>query len=147
MHPDPVTQSGDPLDQLQTGPDRALGIVLTGDREAPDGHHRVADELLQLAAVAGRSRHGTRRSTSLSSSRTSSASRLSERVVKPTRSPNSTLVILRAEICCVCCPTPDGSLLGTAVAQFGQNRAAGGRSAPQAAQVGSAFNGLAQAKQ
>ena len=33
------------------GPDASLGIVLVGDRCAPDGHHRVADELLDRAAV------------------------------------------------------------------------------------------------
>ena len=34
------------------GPDRPLGVVLVGRRGAPDGHHGVADELLDRAAVA-----------------------------------------------------------------------------------------------
>src|SRR5581483_4972703 len=32
-------------------PDRALGVVLGRDRRPPDGHRRVADELLDRAAV------------------------------------------------------------------------------------------------
>ena len=31
--------------------DRTLGVVLVRDRRAEDGHHRVADELLDRAAV------------------------------------------------------------------------------------------------
>ena len=38
-------------DQIERAPDRALGVVLEGGRGAPDGHHRVADELLDGAAV------------------------------------------------------------------------------------------------
>ena len=34
------------------GADGALGVVLVGGRRAPDGHHGVADELLDRAAVA-----------------------------------------------------------------------------------------------
>ena len=34
------------------GADGALGVVLVRDRRAPDGHDRVADELLDRAAVA-----------------------------------------------------------------------------------------------
>ena len=33
------------------GADGPLGVVLAGDRGAPDGHHRIADELLDRAAV------------------------------------------------------------------------------------------------
>ena len=32
-------------------PNRALGVILVGDRRAEHGHHRVADELLDGAAV------------------------------------------------------------------------------------------------
>ena len=39
-------------DELECGAHRALGVVLVRDRRAPDGHHRVADELLERAAVA-----------------------------------------------------------------------------------------------
>ena len=44
--------SADRGDQVERGADRALGVVLLRDRRAPDGHHRVADELLDRAAVA-----------------------------------------------------------------------------------------------
>jgi hypothetical protein len=43
----------DSVDELQAGADGALGIVLAGDRSAPDGHDRVTDELLDGPAVAG----------------------------------------------------------------------------------------------
>ena len=39
-------------DELERGPHRPLGVVLLRDRRAPDGHHGVADELLDRAAVA-----------------------------------------------------------------------------------------------
>ena len=39
-------------DEVECGAHRALGVVLVRDRCAPDGHHRVADELLERAAVA-----------------------------------------------------------------------------------------------
>ena len=39
-------------DELEPGPDRALGVVLPGDGRAPDGHDGVADELLDGPAVA-----------------------------------------------------------------------------------------------
>ena len=42
----------DGVDQVEGGADGPLGVVLAGDRRAPDGHHRVADELLDGAAVA-----------------------------------------------------------------------------------------------
>ena len=41
----------DRVDELEGGPDGALGVVLVRDGRAPDGHHRVADELLDRAAV------------------------------------------------------------------------------------------------
>ncbi len=40
------------LDQVERGANGALGVVLTSDRCAPDGHDRVADELLDRAAIA-----------------------------------------------------------------------------------------------
>ena len=40
------------VDQVEAGPDGSLGVVLAGGRRAPDGHHGVADELLDGAAVA-----------------------------------------------------------------------------------------------
>ena len=39
--------------QVQGGADRAFGVVLVGDRHAPDGHDRITDELLHRSAVAG----------------------------------------------------------------------------------------------
>ena len=49
---DPGPRRGHGLDELEGRPDGALGVVLEGDRRAPDRHHRVADELLDRAAVA-----------------------------------------------------------------------------------------------
>jgi hypothetical protein len=43
---------GDRGDQVKGHPDGALGVVLRGRRRAPDRHNRVADELLDGAAVA-----------------------------------------------------------------------------------------------
>ena len=40
------------VDELERRTDRPLGIVLLGNRRSPDCHHRVADELLDLTAVA-----------------------------------------------------------------------------------------------
>ena len=45
-------RAADRADQLQGRPHRALRVVLVRDRRAPDGHDRVADELLDQAAVA-----------------------------------------------------------------------------------------------
>ena len=39
-------------DQVERCADRTLGVVLVRDRDAPDGHDGVADELLDRAAVA-----------------------------------------------------------------------------------------------
>ncbi len=43
---------GDRRDEVERGPDGPLGIVFLRDRRAPDGHHGVADELFDRAAVA-----------------------------------------------------------------------------------------------
>ncbi len=48
----PGTQRPDRLDELECGANGQLRIVLAGDRCAPHGHDRVADELLDRAAVA-----------------------------------------------------------------------------------------------
>ena len=40
-------------DELDRGADRALGVVLVGDRRAPHRHDRIADELLDRPAVPG----------------------------------------------------------------------------------------------
>ena len=45
-------QRPDRVEELEGGPDGPLGVVLAGHRRAPDGHHRVADELLDGAPVA-----------------------------------------------------------------------------------------------
>ena len=42
----------DRVDQLERSPNGPLGVVLVRNGSAPDGHHRVADELLDSAAVA-----------------------------------------------------------------------------------------------
>ncbi len=49
---DARAEDADRVDQLEAGPHGSLGVVLVGRRGAPDGHHRVADELLDGAAVA-----------------------------------------------------------------------------------------------
>ena len=49
---DPGAEGPDRVDEVERGTDRALGVVLAGDRRAPDGHHGVADELLDRPAVA-----------------------------------------------------------------------------------------------
>ena len=51
-HADVGAEGGYGFDQLQARPDRALRVVLVRDGHAPDRHHRVADELLDRAAVA-----------------------------------------------------------------------------------------------
>ena len=48
-----IREAADGVDELEGRPDGALGVVLVRRRRAPDGHHRVADELLHVAAVAG----------------------------------------------------------------------------------------------
>ena len=42
----------DRVDELHRGPDGSFGVVFVGGWRAPDGHHGVADELLDRAAVA-----------------------------------------------------------------------------------------------
>ena len=48
---DLVAERGHGRDQVERRPHGALGVVLGRDRRAPDRHHRVADELLDRAAV------------------------------------------------------------------------------------------------
>ena len=45
-------------DELEPGPHGPFGVVLLGDRGTPDGHDRVADELLDDASVAPDDRPG-----------------------------------------------------------------------------------------
>ncbi len=56
QHPGPGgdarTQRAHRVHEIERCPDGSLGIVLTGDRRPPDRHDRVADELLDRAAVA-----------------------------------------------------------------------------------------------
>jgi len=46
------SELGDCRDEVEGGPHRPLGVVLVCDGRAPDGHHGVADELLDRTAVA-----------------------------------------------------------------------------------------------
>ena len=46
-----ASERRDHVDEIESGSDRALGIVLEGDRGAPHRHHGVADEFLDDAAV------------------------------------------------------------------------------------------------
>ena len=48
---DLVAERGHGGDEVERGADSALGVVLGRGRRAPHGHHRVADELLDRAAV------------------------------------------------------------------------------------------------
>ena len=50
--PYPLTQRGDLGHQVHRGPDGSLCVSLDGHRRSPDGHHGVADELLDEAAVS-----------------------------------------------------------------------------------------------
>jgi hypothetical protein len=47
-----LAEDGDAGDEVERGSNGALGVVLLGNRGSPHGHHRVADELLDGAAVA-----------------------------------------------------------------------------------------------
>ena len=49
--PDLVPERRHRCDQVECGANGALGVVLGRGRRPPDGHHRVADELLDRAAV------------------------------------------------------------------------------------------------
>ena len=46
-----VVEGGECLAHLDRGPDRAQGVVLVQHRDAEDGHDRVADVLLDDAAM------------------------------------------------------------------------------------------------
>jgi hypothetical protein len=48
-----LTERAHHLRQRQRRPHRPLGVILARHRRPPDGHDRVADELLHRAAVAG----------------------------------------------------------------------------------------------
>ncbi len=48
---DPRAEDMDGADQLQGRPDAPLGVILAGDRRAPHGHDRIADELLDEPPV------------------------------------------------------------------------------------------------
>jgi hypothetical protein len=47
-----VVEFVDRLQDAQTGPDRAFGVVLVGHGRSEYGHHRIADELVDRAPVA-----------------------------------------------------------------------------------------------
>ena len=48
-----VAKGAHRVDDLETRTNGALGVVLVGDRRAPHRHDRIADKLLDCAAVAG----------------------------------------------------------------------------------------------
>ena len=81
-------ESGNRIDEVERGADGAFGVVLVRHGRAPDRHHGIADELLDRAAVALDDAAAVE--VPGESSRTSSESRASARVVKPTRSANRT---------------------------------------------------------
>ena len=49
---DPRAEGLHRVDEVEARADRPLGVVLVRDRGAPQGHDRVADELLDAAAIA-----------------------------------------------------------------------------------------------
>ena len=49
---DPRSETPDRPDQVESGADGPFGVILAGDRRAPEGHHRIADELLDPTAIA-----------------------------------------------------------------------------------------------
>ena len=51
-HPHLLAEQGHRLGQRERGADRPLGVVLAGHGRSPNGHHGVADELLDGPAVA-----------------------------------------------------------------------------------------------
>ena len=52
------TVGGHGRDELETGADGALGVVLLGNRDPPNRHDGITDELLHDTAVAGDYRPG-----------------------------------------------------------------------------------------
>ena len=102
-------RSRDPVADRERGAHRPLGIVLVRDRRAEERHHRVADELLDRAAVAlelGAQPRVVRRAAA---PRTSSGSSCSARDVKPTRSAKSTVTTLRSSRAVARPPLPSRS--------------------------------------
>ena len=85
----PLAEGGYRIDDLERGPDGELGVVLLRLRHAPDGHHGVADEFLDRAAVALDDRSRGVEVAAQELARVLGVQRL-ERLVKPTRSMNST---------------------------------------------------------
>jgi hypothetical protein len=51
-NPEFVSEGGDGVDQLQTGPHRPLGVVLVADLGSPKSGDGVAYELVDLSAEA-----------------------------------------------------------------------------------------------
>ena len=47
----PCAKPGYAIDQVERGTNGALGVVFLRGRRAPHGHHRVADEFLDRAAI------------------------------------------------------------------------------------------------
>ena len=68
----------DRADQVEGGAHRPLGVVLLGDGRAPHRHHRVADELLDGAAVAVDQRPADARSSARGARGRPPASRASD---------------------------------------------------------------------
>ena len=132
-----AAQAADISDEVERSPNRALGIILERMRRTPDGHHCVADELLDRPAVsldpfarelevarpAGRA-SPRRRAPSLS-------------VVNPTRSANRTLTTRRSATGVVVGPSAAAAAPSVGVPHAGQNLAPGGRGAEQARQPAS----------
>ena len=81
---------------LERRPDRSLGVVLVGARDAEHREHRVAHELLQQPFVAARSPRPAGRTSGRPPTCTTSGSSRSARVVDPTRSAKSAVANLRS---------------------------------------------------
>ena len=100
--PEPKRRAAEPLERLglvgdpKGGADRALGVVLMRDRHAEDADDRVADELLDDAAVELDLRAGHREVGGRASGRRPRDRPSPIVAVKPTRSQNSAVTTLRS---------------------------------------------------
>ena len=133
--------------QVERGADRPLGVVLVGDRCAPDRHDRVADELLDGPAVALDDRPGERE-VGVEELPDVLRVAVSDADVKPTRSANRTLTSRRSDDAAAGSTALPSRALDAAgssverapvvgVPHSGQNRAPTGRAAPHAVQAAS----------
>ena len=126
-----VAERGHGGDEVECGADGPLGVVLRRRRRAPDRHHRVADELLDGAAVAL-----DQAPARVEVAREELADLLGvarrRGAVKPTRSANSTQTSRRSATGAAVPAAPAGVVAVTAAPHSPQNRSPASSGAPQA---------------